>query len=108
MPIAQHHHRDLRPRADLRHLIHRLQYRHRRFVIDVNDDVINTEPRIGGRAVRGNFGHDDPLQAIDAGRRGAHRDNLFALNTKVAADHPAITDQLIHDLGCQFYRDGKA
>ncbi len=63
--ITHDDHRNFRSRADLGHLIHRLQCRDGGFVIHGDDYVVGADPGLRRWTVRGDIVNDDPLNLID-------------------------------------------
>ena len=63
--ITHDDHRNFRSRADLGHLIHRLQRRDGGFVIHGDDHVVGADPGLRRWTVRGHIVNDDPLNLID-------------------------------------------
>lgn len=58
--ITHDDHRNFRSRADLGHLIHRLQCRDGGFVIHGDDYVVGADPGLRRWTVRGDIVNDDP------------------------------------------------
>ena len=96
--ITHDDHRNFRTRADLGHLIHRLQRRDGGFVIHGDDYVVGADPGLSRWTVRGHIVNDDPLNLIDP-PPCACSGRSPAANADIAADHPAIADQFIHNFG---------
>ncbi len=58
--ITHDDYRNFRSRADLGHLIHRLQCRNRRFVIHGDDHVVGADPGLCCGAIRRHIVNHDP------------------------------------------------